>query len=102
LPPMGRGDNALFAGESCGEMPAQEIRAEIVDATQPLEKMCQQGKLVPLPKPGEGQRVKVTVGLVCVFVEADGQMVLWDANEGDEQGIELRVTSGLEDGLGEP
>ena len=61
-----------------------ELLAEIEEADLTLEETYTYGKFVPIPKPEDGKRVKVTMGRACVFVESDGQMTLWDANEKSE------------------
>lgn len=72
-------DDGLVPGESCVES-RDEVLAEIEEVNGTLEETYQNGTFVPIPKPGDGTRVKVTMGRACVFVESDGQMTLWDAN----------------------
>tara|TARA_Y100000768_G_scaffold330515_1_gene269257 strand:+ start:3967 stop:4302 length:336 start_codon:yes stop_codon:yes gene_type:complete len=72
-------DDTLIPGESCVET-KDEVLAEIEEVNGSLEETYQHGTFVPIPKPSDGTRVKVTMGRACVFVESDGQMTLWDAN----------------------
>ena len=77
-----------YAGESCAEsfaeVPPGELRAELVDAKQPLHLLCHGGRLIPLPRPDAGQRVRVCLGGVAVYLEADGTMALHDSGALEE------------------
>jgi hypothetical protein len=72
-------DAASLPGDAGTER--DELLAEIEEADLTLEETYTYGKFVPIPKPENGKRVKVTMGRACVFVESDGQMTLWDTNE---------------------
>ena len=72
-------DAASLPGDSGAER--DELLAEIEEAYSTLEEAYTYGKFVPIPKPEDGKRVKVTMGRACVFVESDGQMTLWDGND---------------------
>lgn len=91
-----------YAGESCADSTYGEIRAEMMDAQTPLEDVCTWGKLVPLPRPKQGQRVQISLGDLCVFVEATGEVVVWDKGASGEivPGVEMERID--VDGYGEP
>ena len=74
----------------------------MMDAQAPLEDVCAWGKLVPLPRPKAGQRVQISLGDLCVFVEATGEVIVWDKGASGETvpGVEMERVD--VHGYGEP